>query len=169
MSNLSHKTVIVNNEKITIWQVNQPNAPYSAIYQNKDTKNLDRLFCLDGSDIVSNSSRHKNLERSVELTALGHTHTEHVLRYFVRKAIVANYFIGIKEHEFKKQIFQGENLGNIHQLKYKHIQQALDHKDYIEKDGLIERVSYLRRINVEGVNVLFPRNLRRFDLYSDLC
>ena len=83
-----------------------------------------------------NSKRHINLKKSVELTALGHTYTEHVLRYFVRKAISSNYFVGLKEEELRGQILQGDNLGGIYQLKINQIQQALKHKDWVEHNGV---------------------------------
>lgn len=47
MAKLTSREIQINNEKIIIWEIDRHNAPYSTLYQNKDTKNLDRLFCLE--------------------------------------------------------------------------------------------------------------------------
>jgi hypothetical protein len=163
MVKLKGRQIDINGDMITIWPIDYSNQPYSALYQNKDTKHLDQLFCLDGTKIVTNSFRDKNLEKSVEHTTLGDTHTEYVLRYLVRKAKAANYFVGLKEDEFRDQIIKGKDLGGIYQLRAKHLEQALNHLDWVEQDGVVKRLSYLTRINVEGYEVLFPKNLRRLE------
>ncbi|HLC88421.1 MAG TPA: hypothetical protein VJG49_00125 [Candidatus Nanoarchaeia archaeon] len=159
---------------ITMWTPKKTSqCLYSALFYNQDTQGLNRKFSLDSTPIVKGSNRDIDLDRSVELSALGHTNVERLLNYFVDLAKIYFNFFGIPEQELRDRISQNQyrvnpyqeskrrNLAPKYLLKEDYIDQALLHQDLVASGNAIDRVSYLKRIKVKGKEVLFPANLRR--------
>ena len=159
---------------------------YSALYTNQDTKAMDSRFGLvvgyrlkgekDGRVLPNGAGIEMALNQAVGLSSLGNTNVELLMRYFVEWAKIYTCFVGLPEEELKIKIealkdgskneeedgHKNKEEGNYKlKLKSEFIEQALAHKDIIYSNKRIEQVSYLRRVTVDKVPVLFPRNLRK--------
>lgn len=151
--NLEGRIVKVKGDEINVYDIKNPKRWYSAVYQNKDTKELDERFGLTGDSVKKGSEIEKYLNLSTAHCSLGKTEVEYLLRYFAHLAKQAGNFVGILEKELREHLRKGD-LGQAYGEGY--INLALEYKDYMRKGA-----TYLKRIKVERKNILFPCNLKK--------
>ena len=138
----SKMVTLADGDKVEIHgPFEDPTSVYTHIYQNNDTRALDTRFEMDGKPVPEGDPRGDFLSRCAGLCSLGDAHVESTLRYFVAVAKRAGTFIGFREDEIRTQM--GNRLSLDTSLRY--------------EDG--KQGPYLVRKEVEGQQVLFPRNL----------
>jgi hypothetical protein len=130
-----------------------PTSCYTHLYQNNDTRALDEKFGMDGKPVPEGDSREYELAKCVGPCSLGKSEVESTLRYFVQVAKkVTGRFIGFRENELRAQMERSPQLASG---------LALDTSlRYL--DG--SQGPYLVRKEVDGQQVLFPRNLPKMFL-----
>lgn len=84
--------------------------------------------------------------------SLGETEVELVLKYFAGLVKQVGNFVGVPEQEVRKNISEG---------KLRHFDGSDVNLALTYRDGMANGETYLKRINVEGKDVLFPANLRK--------
>ncbi len=149
------------DQAVTVLTALNANPLFTTIYRNSNTRTLDRTFNLDNTVIVPGSYRQSRLHQAVQLSALGDTFVERLLRYFVELAQIYLVFVGLPEQELKIKIennYQG--LQSKRGINCRSIDLALAHQDPVEINGVIQLVPYLKKASVKGIEVLFPANLR---------
>ena len=130
-----------------------PTSAYTHLYQNNDTRALDERFEMDGKPIPEGDSREHFLQKCAGMCSLGKTEVESTLRYFVQIAKnVTGNFIGFREDELRAQMDRSPQLAS---------RLSLD-TSLRYQDG--SQGPYLVRKEVEGHQVLFPRNLPKMYL-----
>ena len=130
-----------------------PTSAYTHLYQNNDTRALDEKFEMDGKPIPEGDSREHFLQKCAGMCSLGKTEVESTLRYFVQVAKnVTGNFIGFREDELRAQMDRSPQLAS---------RLSLD-TSLRYQDG--SQGPYLVRKEVEGHQVLFPRNLPKMYL-----
>src|SRR3989338_9166677 len=144
------RVVNVLGENIEIYA--DQRLPYRNVYRNNDTRSLDELFGLDGKPIVKGSQKDIDLNNSTLLEDLENAEAYFLLKYFVSLTKIFGYFIGLPEPEL---IWHARN-HQILPVWPGDIEIVLRHDDTI--DGK----PYIKRINVRGINVIFPRSLTKF-------
>ena len=126
--------------------------PYRNVYRNNDTRSLDELFGLDGRPVVKGSQKDINLDNSTSLLLLGMAEAYFLLKYFVSLAKNIGYFVGLSEVEL---IWHARN----HQILPVW---PGDAAIVLKYDDKMNDKPYLRRINIEGINIVFPQSLTKF-------
>ncbi len=149
---LQGRIVNVGGDEIAIYDIDQPGSWFTEIYQNKDTKALDETFGLTGEPIEVDSDVAHFLSLATDSCSLGETEVELVLRYFAGLAKQVGNFVGVPEQELRKNISDG---------KLRHFDGSDVNRALTYRDGMANGETYLKRINVEGKDVLFPANLRK--------
>lgn len=130
-----------------------PTSCYTHLYQNKDTRALDERFGMDGKPIPEGDSREHFLQKCAGICSLGKTEVESTLRYFVQVAKnVTGNFIGFREDELRAQMERSPQLASR-----LYLDKSLRHQGRSQGP-------YLIRKEVEGQQVLFPRNLSKMYL-----
>jgi hypothetical protein len=124
-----------------------PTSAYTHVYRSKDTRALDERFEMDGKPVPEGDPREHFLIKCAGPCSLGKTEVEATLRYFVQVAKnAAGTFVGFREDEIR---VQAEKSGLASRLW---LDTSLRYQDGTQGP-------YLVRKEVEGHNVLFPRNL----------
>ncbi len=130
-----------------------PTSCYTHLYQNNDTRALDERFEMDGKPIPEGDKREFFLLRCAGLSSLGDSYVESTLQYFVRIAKNATgNFVGLREEEIKGQMERSPELA-----RSLYLETSLNYKDGMQGPYLIQK-------EVEGHQVLFPRNLPKLFL-----
>jgi len=125
-----------------------PELPFSGVYQNTDTRAVDRTFGLKSKPLGRDEKR--ELELATGFAQLGEWSVEKALQYFSGIASIVGCFVGLKEEEVRDQ-FREMRVDTYC------ITAALEYKDWVRHDLPV----YLKRIEYEGENILFPCNLER--------
>lgn len=155
MGELQGRDVKADGDDITVYDLSaNPNSWYSTIYQNQDTRKLDELFGLTGKAVEKGSEADYLLGLATGACSLGKTEVEMVLTYFAILARQAGNFIGLPEEQLREHIRKGD-LGLLISSECL-INGALNYQD-----GMNDGKTYLKRMEVEGVTVVFPQNLRK--------
>lgn len=149
---LEKRVVDVDGDEVAVYKINNPESLYSAVYQNKDTRTLDERFGLTGKPVGPDSETGRYLRLAVGGCSLGKTEVEYVLRAFVIIAMKNGHFLGFPEEELKQNIKKGK----IKMFDEYDLDLALRYKD-----GMNDGATYLKRVNVEGTDVIFPANLQK--------
>ena len=145
---------LADGDKVEIHgPLEDPTSAYTHLYQNNDTRALDERFKMDGKPIPKGDPREYFLQRCAGMCSLGNNDVESTLIYFVQvaKNITGN-FIGFREDELRAQMERLPKLADRlcldTSLRYQSGSQG----------------PYLVRKEVEGQQVLFPRNLPKMFL-----
>lgn len=141
--------ILADGDKVEIYgPFSDPKSCYTYFYRNNDTRVLDEIFEMDGKPVLQGDPGEPFLLKCAEMFSLGEVKVESTLRYFVQiaKNVFGN-FVGFREDELKVQMGRSPQLaGRLYldiSLKY--------------RDG--NKGPYLVRKEVEGHQVLFPRDL----------
>ena len=130
-----------------------PTSCYTHFYQNNDTRALDERFAMDGNPIPEGDPREHFLLKCADMSSLGKVQVESTLRYFVRIARLTGNFVGFREDEIKAQMKRSQH-GLANEL---YLDLSLSYQDGTQGP-------YLVRKEVEGHQVLLPRNLPKMFL-----
>ena len=126
---------------------------YTHLYQNNDTRALDEKFEMNGKPVPEGDPREHFLLKCAGMCSLGKTEVESTLRYFVQVAKnVTGNFIGFREDELRAQMERSPQLASR-----LYLDTSLRYQDGTQGP-------YLVRKEVEGHQVLFPRNLPKMYL-----
>ena len=148
------RDVEVDGQKVTIYDLSDnPKSWYSAVYQNDATRELDKKFDLTGEPVNKDSDTAHFLRLCTGACSLGKTEVELVLSYFSFLAKQAGNFVGLPEKEFREHVRKGD-IAKI-DISERFIDIALKYRDAYND------ATYLGRMNVEGIDVLFPQNLEK--------
>lgn len=143
------RIVMITGDEITVCEIKNPRSNYSSIFRNKDTRELDQRFGLNGERLDEKSPIARDLRHSTDTSALGNVEAGRIMRYFAHLAVQAGHFVGVYEEEMLRNIMAGTIQGfNEIQLK------AMLNYSF-GNDG----ATYMKNVNVEGKAVLFPANL----------
>ena len=163
-SSFKLETIGQGEDQIYIWTpIKSGVTGYSAIYGSRDTLNLNSRFNLDHTAVIKGSNRDKALDKAVELTSLGHTGVEHLMRYFVALAKWCATFVGLPEQELRRFIETNQQLQLDYKLKPRLIETACNYIDSVYDGSNFVPTTYLKRATVKGIDVLFPTGLARKD------
>ena len=146
------RIVVVDGDPLTIHEIPPVQGRvYTAIYQNRDTRQLDFLFGLYGQEQIDLQISDK-LYLATMASELGNDNVARVLRCFMEIAKRSGSFVGLREDEVRAQVRTGQWYG----VRERDISHAILYHD-MRHGG----VAYLKQIRVEGKDVLFPANLRK--------
>lgn len=149
------RDIQVQNNRITLYDLSKNlNSWYTKVYQTNETRELDERFGLAGEPVDKDSDVAHFLRLSSGACSLGKTEVELVLSYFTSLARQAGNFVELSENEFRNHIRKG-NLSRL-AISEGDVNLALRYQDFMN-DGVI----YLERINVEGTEIIFPKNLKK--------
>ena len=150
------RVVMVGRDEITIHPINHPESWYPTVYQNRHTKHLDKRFDLELGKELSDEQKYR-LGLCVGDCSLGKTEVEWAMKYFVSQVFKAGIFFGFPEQQLRERARKGD----IPYSRESWLDLALRYKSApMSRDNLDEGLcSYLERISVEGVDILFPKNL----------
>lgn len=128
-----------------------PTSAYTYYYQNRDTRELDEKFEMDGEPFFIGDPRYNLLLRSTEFCSLGKSEVETTLRYFIQVARRVGLFVGFREDEVKKEMRRSPELANRLDLG-----ESINYKDGTQGPYLVRKI-------IDNKAVLFPRNLPKFE------
>lgn len=126
--------------------------PYRKVYRNNDTRSLDELFGLDRRPIIKGSPKDIDLDNLTSSMLLGKAEVYFLLKYFVSLTKTFGCFVGLPEAEL---IWHARN----HQILPVW---PGDVEIVLRNDDTMDGKPYIKRINVQGINVIFPQSLAKF-------
>ncbi len=122
-----------------------PNDSFRRVYQDVETRNLDGFFGLEGKPVRKDAQ--DLLGMAEKQAILDGPVTGKVAAYMIVLAQKYGNFVGVPEEELRTMI----RSRTIVSLKEPHIDETLRYKGRMNGGQC-----YLRRVNVDGINVLFP-------------
>lgn len=149
--NLEPRVLVIDRDEIAIYDFHHPNHFYKTFYQNRDTRELDRQFNLKGDPFSFGDSLSPPLLAATLYNTLGNIAVERILRHFVLVAHDLGNFFGVLEQELQESIERRYAIG----FRERDIEFALHYEDRMHRG-----ISYLKKMSVEGKDVLFPMNLK---------
>lgn len=150
----SRMVTLADGDKVEIQgPFEDPTSAYTHLYRNNDTRALDERFEMDGKPVPEGDLREHFLRKCAGSFSLGKTEVESTLRYFVQVAKnVTGNFIGFREDELRAQMKRSPQLASR-----LYIDTSLRYQDGTQGPYLVKK-------DVEGHQVLFPRNLPKMCL-----
>lgn len=118
---------------------------FSAIYLSRETLLLDIAFGLTGDKIVAGSEAAQRLSRATAVGTFGNREIEATLRCFAEIARMTSRWAGVREDELLTKWTDQQRQTVDFTLRY--------------EDGLMDGAVYLKRIGIDGKNILFPVNI----------
>lgn len=151
---MTGKIVDVDGDSVIVHHISRPRSNYTRVFQNSGTRELDARFGLTGARVGFASELENSIQYSVREGVFGSGSTQRVLEYFGTLALQGGIFVGIPEDEFRTYLGV---VGVASQQKSRDfftntLDAALEHNAGLDQP-------YLRRINVDGTDVIFPANI----------
>ncbi|MBI5398953.1 hypothetical protein HZB03_05810, partial [Candidatus Woesearchaeota archaeon] len=101
------RIVTIAGDEITVCEIKNPRSKYSSVFRNKDTRELDQRFGLNGTYLYETSPIARDLLHATDKGALGNVEAERVMRYFAHLAMRAGHFVGVHEEAMRRNIMAG--------------------------------------------------------------